>query len=200
MDWNQPPRPLGEFFSQFSNPQTQQKLQARLKCNVYYYRANYAIILLAVLAITFMRNVTALVALATCTFGLLCLNDTFATSLSDKALRLVRKVHPPVAQRIRSLSGGHSGLGAPGKVGRDVRIAGVKRSFVVFAVLGLGLLLLYRTRALLLLAWAGLIGDGAVLLHASVRSPNLKARLASAREEFRAVWRGYTAQAHDYTL
>jgi hypothetical protein len=26
------------------------------------------------------------------------------------------------------------------------------------------------------------------LCHASLRSPNLKARLASAREEFRAVW------------
>jgi len=33
--------------------------------------------------------------------------------------------------------------------------------------------------------------DAGVLLplcHASLRSPNLKARLASAREEFRAVW------------
>ena len=30
------------------------------------------------------------------------------------------------------------------------------------------------------------------LAHASLRSPNLKARLSSYREEFRAVWRGYS--------
>jgi hypothetical protein len=30
-----------------------------------------------------------------------------------------------------------------------------------------------------------------VLLHATFRSPNLKARLSSVNEEFRAVWRGY---------
>ena len=81
VDWTQPPRPIGEFFSQFSSPQTQQKLQARLKCNVYYYRANYILILLSVLAFTFLRNLSALIAIATCALGLLCLNDTFATSL-----------------------------------------------------------------------------------------------------------------------
>ena len=40
-----------------------------------------------------------------------------------------------------------------------------------------------------------------VLLHAVFRMPNLKARMASARQEFRAVWRGYqTDLSHDYTL
>ena len=33
-----------------------------------------------------------------------------------------------------------------------------------------------------------LLGFGLPLLHATFRSPNLKARLSSAREEFRAVW------------
>lgn len=39
-----------------------------------------------------------------------------------------------------------------------------------------------------------LLGErGAVpFLHASFRTPNLKARLNSFREEFRAVWRGYS--------
>jgi hypothetical protein len=32
------------------------------------------------------------------------------------------------------------------------------------------------------------------LCHASLRSPNLKARLASAREEFRAVWCAHVLQ------
>lgn len=31
-------------------------------------------------------------------------------------------------------------------------------------------------------------GDSLVLLHAAFRTPNLKARLASAKEEFRAMW------------
>lgn len=44
-------------------------------------------------------------------------------------------------------------------------------------------------------------GSGTVLLHAVFRAPNLKARMASARQEFRAVWRGYqTELPHDYTL
>lgn len=40
-----------------------------------------------------------------------------------------------------------------------------------------------------------------MLLHAVFRAPNLKSRMASARQEFRAVWRGYqTDFGHDYTL
>ena len=41
-----------------------------------------------------------------------------------------------------------------------------------------------------------------MLLHAALRQPNLKARLASARDEFRAVWRGYQDpdMVHDYNL
>ena len=81
VDWTEPPRPVGEFFAHFSQPQSQQNIQARLKCNVYYYRTNYAILLLVVLAFTFLRNLSALIAIVTCALGLLCLNDTFATSL-----------------------------------------------------------------------------------------------------------------------
>jgi hypothetical protein len=43
-------------------------------------------------------------------------------------------------------------------------------------------------------------GSALVAAHAALRAPNLKARLATqarAREEFRAVWRGYSA-GHDY--
>ena len=124
---------------------------------------------------------------------------------------------------------------APGRV-REVRIAGVKRTVVVFTLLSIGIFLLWRTHALLHLAVATIIGvaslytasqmtyhpfkgsvrqslllstkkltcctgDGAVLLHAVFRAPNLKARMASARHEFRAAWRGYqTDLSHDYTL
>lgn len=34
--------------------------------------------------------------------------------------------------------------------------------------------------------------DAATLIHASLRTPNLKARLNTFREEFRAVWRNYS--------
>ena len=43
---------------------------------------------------------------------------------------------------------------------------------------------------------SGMKPDAVILIHATMRTPNLKARLASAREEFRAVWRGY----NDYTI
>ena len=56
----------------------------------------------------------------------------------------------------------------------------------------LSLWMLRRTRALSTVMWALVwflvIAGG----HASARSPNLKARLSSYREEFRAVWRGYS--------
>jgi hypothetical protein len=41
VDWNTRPRPVTEFFAKFTPPKTQGKLTSRLKCNVYYYRANY---------------------------------------------------------------------------------------------------------------------------------------------------------------
>ncbi|KAK9815287.1 hypothetical protein WJX72_001093 [[Myrmecia] bisecta] len=90
---------------------------------------------------------------------------------------------------------------APGTAGR--KICGVQRSIVVVGLLLLGGLLVVRARALLTLAWAVLFGDGLILLHAAFRTPNLKTRLASAREEFRAVWRGYQTSGFergDYTL
>jgi PRA1 family protein 3 len=38
----------------------------------------------------------------------------------------------------------------------------------------------------------GLFFCTATVLHASFRKPNLKARLNTFREEFRAVWRNYS--------
>ncbi len=81
VDWSQPPRPVSEFFSRFSIPKTQQKLQQRFKCNVYYYRSNYALIVLVSFVIAFIRRPTALLSILAFGFGSLCLNDTFATML-----------------------------------------------------------------------------------------------------------------------
>ena len=81
VDWTQSPRPPTEFFSRLSLPKTGQKLQQRLKCNIYYYRSNYAIIQILSFIIAFIRRPSALLAVLTLTFGVLCLNDSFATSL-----------------------------------------------------------------------------------------------------------------------
>ena len=81
VDWSQPPRPASDFFSRFSFPSTTQKLQQRLKCNVYYYRSNYALVVLVSFIIAFIRRPTALLSILAFGFGALCLNDTFATML-----------------------------------------------------------------------------------------------------------------------
>eukprot|EP00891_Asterochloris_glomerata_P009328 jgi/Astpho2/9328/e_gw1.00142.42.1_t len=207
VDWTQRPRPIGEFFSCFNLPPSPQKLQARLNDGqppLLHCRTNYALIIVAALGVALLRNPGALVACGVCLAAALCLNDTFATTLSDRLLRLLRQVQPRWAQKIRSASGGHSGYRAPGRGRREVKICAVPRTMVVGGLAGLGLLLMYWSRALLTLAWALVLGegDGAVLLHAALRQPNLKARLASARDEFRAVWRGYQDpdMVHDYNL
>ncbi|CAK0741618.1 hypothetical protein CVIRNUC_001338 [Coccomyxa viridis] len=200
VDWTLPPRSIREFFTNFTGLPAQNKLLPRVKCNLYYFRTSYLLLVVLVFTAALLRNVGALFAISVCVMGGLCLNDPFAFSLSDRILRLLRKIHAPTALRLRARSGGHSGLGAPGRV-REVRIAGVKRTVVVFTLLSIGIFLLWRTHALLHLAVATIIGDGAVLLHAVFRAPNLKARTASARHEFRAAWRGYqTDLSHDYTL
>ena len=81
MDWTVPPRPLGDFFGRFTGLPDQGKLVPRIKCNLYYFRANYLLLLLLAFCGAFVRNRWALLALAVCTLGGLCLNDTFATSL-----------------------------------------------------------------------------------------------------------------------
>ena len=81
VDWKTPPRPLSEFLSRFSFPKTQQKLQQRFKCNVYHYRSNYAVIVLVSYVIALIRRPTALLGILGLGFGVLCLNDTFATML-----------------------------------------------------------------------------------------------------------------------
>ena len=56
----------------------------------------------------------------------------------------------------------------------------------------LSFFMLRSSRAVSTVLWAlGMFAVG-TLAHASLRSPNLKARLSSCREEFRAVWRGYS--------
>lgn len=81
VDWTTPPRPPQEFFDKLTGLPDQDKLVPRMKCNLYYYRTNYLLLLLLTFSGAFLRNIGALVAIAVCALGCFCLNDTFATSL-----------------------------------------------------------------------------------------------------------------------
>lgn len=200
VDWKAP-RPVSEFFQKFSPPKNYSKWTSRVKCNVYYYRTNYLILFVTSFLLVLLTNPIALAGVFLCTVGALCMNDPFATSVNDALLKVVRRIHPRTALKLRAQAGQQEKLAPPRKSRRRIYVVGAPREAVV-AVLALsGAVLLYLTAGVLTLLWAILAAIGLPLLHATLRSPNLKARLASAREEFRAVWRGYQADnVHDYTL
>mmetsp|Transcript_39831 Transcript_39831/g.113006 ORF Transcript_39831/g.113006 Transcript_39831/m.113006 type:complete len:223 (-) Transcript_39831:16-684(-) len=205
VEWNSPPRPLSEFFTKFTPPKNQSKWSSRVKCNIYYYRTNYLVVVLLGYIAAFIRNPFALLGLANALLGALMLNDSFARAFSEKIMRAVRKVNPRLAQKMRAASApGGSTLGA-GPADRtmaksDIKVAGVNRLLIATLLMALAFFVCYWSQAILTLSLGTILGACAVLAHASFRSPNLKARLASAREEFRAVWRGYGEFSHDYTL
>ena len=80
---------------------TRGKLTSRLKCNIYYYRANYFCFLIFSFVVAFFRNPWALFATAMACFSLLCTNDSFANSLSERVTRGVRRYYPPAAAWMR---------------------------------------------------------------------------------------------------
>jgi hypothetical protein len=51
--------------------------------------------------VAFFRNPWALLATAFFCFSLLCTNDSFAQTLSEKVTRAVRRYHPPAAAWMR---------------------------------------------------------------------------------------------------
>ncbi|GIL59687.1 hypothetical protein Vafri_14421 [Volvox africanus] len=188
------PRPLSEFFRAFGPPRG---LPGRLKNNFYYYRTNYLVILLLSILCFFLRKPVALASLALAGLGLSCCNDPFATGLNDTLLHSLRKVAPRMVARARAKAGSDGVVGLHKR--RRLYIVLVPRSLVVAVLMCGGLAAVYRSHELLTLSWALLLGIGLPLLHATFRLPNLKAKIASAREEFRAVWRGYQAELYDYS-
>ena len=87
----------------------------------------------------------------------------------------------------------------PGRDGRaKVTVMGIPRGLAVLLVALAGLVMVQRGGGVLRWLLGTAAGWGCVAAHASLRNPNLKARLSNARDEFRAVWRN--AQFHDYTL
>merc|ERR1719158_2248661 len=86
VEWRAKPRPVSEFLrlssGGFSAPGSRKKLSARVKCNAYYYRTNYALVLLAALALAAWRNPLG---------WALLLNDPFAVAFSHALMKAVRR-------------------------------------------------------------------------------------------------------------
>ncbi|CAA6656781.1 unnamed protein product [Spirodela intermedia] len=185
VDWSSPPRPVSEFFHRFTFPRSLAKWDSRVKCNLYYYRTNYFIMIVFILGIGFLRKPLAIIAAILTGLSIAFLNDSFAVTFNEKVTRAVRQISPHLAAKMR-----------PPVVA--IHICGRPRWIFVLIFLPFPLLIsasciLWITSCrLLTVLLALLIGLIAMLLHASFRTPNLKARLNTFREEFRAVWRNYS--------
>ncbi|EYU26614.1 hypothetical protein MIMGU_mgv1a013849mg [Erythranthe guttata] len=190
VDWSSPPRPLAEFFSRFTLPRSYAKWNSRLKCNLYYYRTNYFLMIVFILGIGFIRRPLAIVAALVTSLGIALLNDSFAGTFSEKVTRTVRQFSPHLAAKMRpSLTPVIRGRPS---VKRAIHICGRPRWVFVLLFSTVGFLLWFLSCGIVTVLWAFAIGLLATLIHASFRTPNLKARLNTFREEFRAVWRNYS--------
>lgn len=191
-EWSSEPRGLSEALAltRATVPRTGAKWGGRLKGNVYYYRTNYYLILVVVLVLWHVRRPVALTAVALVALGIACLNDSFALALSERLTRGVRRLSPPLAAKMRPPSSRSGSRGRPLK--GPVHIGGQDRRLIVLLLLGGSCLIFYLSSTLLSLCIALFIAASLILFHATFRSPNLKARLNTSREEFRAVWKGYS--------
>ncbi|KAJ9545216.1 hypothetical protein OSB04_024923 [Centaurea solstitialis] len=197
VDWSSPPRPLNEFFSRFTVPRSSNKWNSRLKCNLYYYRTNYFIMIVFILVLNFVNcrigflwRPLAIFAAMLTALTVAFLNDSFAGTFSEKVTRTVRRVSPHLAAKMRPpltpvIRGRPSSK-------RTIYICGRPRWVFVSLFSAASFILWFVSCGLLTLLWALLIGLLGTVLHASFRTPNLKARLNTFREEFRAVWRNYS--------
>ncbi|GMP50904.1 hypothetical protein CsSME_00017329 [Camellia sinensis var. sinensis] len=92
---------LREFFSRFAFPQSSSKWNSRLKCNLYYYRTNYFIMIVFILGLGFLRRPLTIIAAAFTALSVALLNDSFAGTFNEKVTRTVRKFSPHLAARMR---------------------------------------------------------------------------------------------------
>ncbi|KAK3037454.1 hypothetical protein RJ639_031948, partial [Escallonia herrerae] len=115
---------------------------------------------------------------------------SFAGTFSEKVTRSVRQFSPHLAAKMRPpltpvIRGRPSAK-------RAIHICGRPRWLFVFVFSSVSFILWFVSCGLLTVLWALGTGLLATILHASFRTPNLKARLNTFREEFRAVWRNYS--------
>ncbi|KAH7514512.1 hypothetical protein FEM48_Zijuj11G0097200 [Ziziphus jujuba var. spinosa] len=175
VDWSSPPRP---------------------------YRTNYFILIIFILGLGFLRRPLALLAAFLTALSIAFLNDSnhytgtknycysFAGTFSEKVTRTVRQFSPHLAAKMRHpltpvIRGRPSAK-------RAIYICGRPRWVFVLIFSSVSFTLWFVSAGLLTVLWALAIGLLATLLHASFRTPNLKARLNTFREEFRQVWRNYS--------
>ncbi|KAI3474133.1 hypothetical protein Pfo_028921 [Paulownia fortunei] len=167
VDWSSPPRPFSECFSRFTLPRSYSKWSSRLKCNLYYYRTNYFIMIVFILGMGFLRRPLAIVAALTTTLCIAFLNDSFAGTFSEKVTRTVRQFSPHLATKMRPpltpvIQGRPSAK-------RAIHICGWPRWVFVLVFSIVSFILWFVSCGILTVLWAFAIGLLATLIHASFR-------------------------------
>ncbi|EPS58479.1 hypothetical protein M569_16335, partial [Genlisea aurea] len=160
VDWSSPPRPVSEFFSRFTFPRSFAKWTSRLKCNLYYYRANYFIMIIFILGMGFLRRPLAIVAALMTALSIAFLNDSFAGTFSEKVTRTVRQFSPRLAAKMRPpltpvIRGRPSAK-------RSIHVCGKPRWVFVLIFSAVSFILWLVSCGLVVLLWAlsfGLLGN-----------------------------------------
>ncbi|KAF3548337.1 hypothetical protein DY000_02000245, partial [Brassica cretica] len=115
---------------------------------------------------------------------------SFAASFNEKFIRTIRLFSPHLAAKMRPphmpVIRGRSAAR------KTVYVCGKPRWVFVVTFLTASLVMWFSSCGLLWVLYAFLTSLAVIIVHASVRTPNLKARLNTFREEFRAVWRNYS--------
>lgn len=201
VEWNKPPRGVFDFLplaaTGWSVPGSQKKWSSRVKCNTYYYRTDYLIGFFVIELAALLTKPSTLFSLGWCTFILLCLNDTFARSVSNHGLKLARRINPDLAVRMRAQAAADYKPGVQGPGSAPIKILGIPRMAFVAGGLLVGTVWVWWSRALLRLSMATLLSGLFVAAHASFRKQNLKAKFESAKGQFKAMWQ---EAAVDYNL
>ncbi|KAF2615176.1 hypothetical protein F2Q70_00007144 [Brassica cretica] len=115
---------------------------------------------------------------------------SFAASFNEKFIRTIRLFSPHLAAKMRPphmpVIRGRSAAR------KTIYVCGKPRWVFVVTFLTASLVMWFSSCGLLWVLYAFLTSLAVIIVHASVRTPNLKARLNTFREEFRAVWRNYS--------
>lgn len=181
VDWSIPPRPLGEFFGNFSAPKNDSKWEGRLRCNLYYYRTNYVLLAGSVFVLAFVRNPLALGAVTLTGLSVACFNDSFAITLSEKLTRGISQVSPTIGRKLRSPV--NNKLRGQSR-NRTIYICGQDRRICATILASAGALLWWKSSAVVTICGASIVALSLPILHASFRTPNVKSRLNQFGKKF----------------
>ncbi|KAL0333255.1 UNVERIFIED_CONTAM: PRA1 family protein A1 [Sesamum angustifolium] len=197
VDWSSPPRPLSEFFSRFTvpvRPPNGTVASSATSISMISFMFMHIITLdvydFLNWRMGFLRRPLAIVAALMTALSIAFLNDSFAGTFNEKVTRTVRQFSPHLAAKMRPpltpvIRGRPSAK-------RAIHVCGQPRWVFVLVFSAVSFILWFVSCGLLTVLWAFALGLLATLIHASFRTPNLKARLNTFREEFRAVWRNYS--------